>query len=190
MRGTTVASVTEQNDFSEKKRRKQLLHTLFDSYILINPTTHPHDPCATLHNNKNLRNTVADTYGAPPKNAQNRQRKQLLRAAFDRHVLIHTSTRSLNSFATLHSDSNLRNTATDTHRHLTEVQNSTTKSRRHALRTPCAAPRQPHSMSVGTSRSPEYVVPQNAPPPAAELSKICSPFVSSNSAIRLVCELA
>ena len=46
MRVTTVARVTEQNDFFRKyiRRRKQILRSLFDRYIIIHHTTHPNDP--------------------------------------------------------------------------------------------------------------------------------------------------
>ena len=37
------------------------------AYVLIHPTTHPHDPCATLIINNNQRNSEADSYVAPPK---------------------------------------------------------------------------------------------------------------------------
>ena len=53
----------------------QIRHTKIDEsrgsevysnrYVLIYPTTHPHDPCATLHINGNLRNAVAIVYKAP-----------------------------------------------------------------------------------------------------------------------------
>jgi len=66
MREMTVASVTEQNDFSDFFGRKQLLRTVFDRYIVIDPIICSHDSFATLHINKNLRNAVDDAYKAPP----------------------------------------------------------------------------------------------------------------------------
>ena len=69
MRVTTVASVTEQNKNKNPKiRGKQLLRTIFDRYSLIHPTTHPHDPIATLHINNNQQNAAADAYGSPSQN--------------------------------------------------------------------------------------------------------------------------
>ena len=38
------------------------------AYNLIYPKKHPHEPCATRNNNKNLRNAVADAYRPPPQN--------------------------------------------------------------------------------------------------------------------------
>ena len=61
MRVTTVASVTEQYN-----QRNQLLQSLFDRYIVIHPTTHPHDPSAALHINVNFKNAISDVYEAPP----------------------------------------------------------------------------------------------------------------------------
>ena len=60
MRVTTVASVTEQNVFSKKNRRKQLLRAPFDRYVIVHPTTRPHVPSITRHINKNQRNTLSD----------------------------------------------------------------------------------------------------------------------------------
>jgi len=66
MRITTVACVTEQNDFSEKNRRNQLLRTVFDRYNLIRPTIRHHDPSDTLHIINKQRNVTSDSYEAPP----------------------------------------------------------------------------------------------------------------------------
>ena len=76
MRVTTVASVTEQNN-NKNDRRKQLLRTVFDRYVLVHPTTHPHDPSTTLRTNNYSRNAVADAYGGPPQKTRlPRRRKQ------------------------------------------------------------------------------------------------------------------
>ena len=66
MRVTTVASVTEKNDFFQQNRRNQLLRTVFDSYVLFYPTVHPHNLSATLLINNKQRNAVSDAYEAPP----------------------------------------------------------------------------------------------------------------------------
>ena len=55
-----------QFSFDFGNRRIQLLRSLFDRYNLINPTIRPHDPFTTLYINKNLLNTAADEYRAPP----------------------------------------------------------------------------------------------------------------------------
>ena len=47
-------------------QRKQLLHAIFDRYVLIRPTIRSRDPFSTLNTNDNQRNAAADAYGAPP----------------------------------------------------------------------------------------------------------------------------
>ena len=48
----------------------QLLRTPFDSYVIIHLTTRPHNPCATLNNNKNLQEVAADVFRGPPPKQQ------------------------------------------------------------------------------------------------------------------------
>ena len=101
--------------FSGKNRRKQLLRTVFDRYVIINLSTHPHEHCATRHTNKNLRNAIADVYGAPPQNATS-QRKQLLHAVFDSYVLNHSTIRSHDRISTLHINNKHQNSLADAYR--------------------------------------------------------------------------
>jgi len=56
-------------------RQNLLLRTVFDRYIIIRTTTHPHDRSTTLNNSKNLRNSAAYTNGAP------KQKRDLLTKA-------------------------------------------------------------------------------------------------------------
>jgi len=121
MQVTTVASVVEKNKNPKIFRRKQLLRTVFDRYDLINPTTHPHDPCATPHNNKQQRNSTPDSYGAPPRIRETSQRKQLLHVIFDRYILISPTIRPRNLPSTLHSNGKYQHAAPDVYRPLPTI---------------------------------------------------------------------
>ena len=46
-------------------QHKQLLRTTFDRFVLIRPTIRSLNFYSTLHTSNNLRNIVADAYGAP-----------------------------------------------------------------------------------------------------------------------------
>ena len=80
MRLTTVASVTEQMIFFRESTKTASTNPIH-RYIVIHLTTHPHDPFATLHNNKNLRNAVADANGAAPQ-----KRDFLTKSATNRRI--------------------------------------------------------------------------------------------------------
>jgi len=99
-----------------KKLRKQLLRALFDRYVVIHPTIHPHVPCATFYNNSKQQKAAADAYGAPPQKRGLVQRKQLLHTSFYRHFLIHPTIRSHDPTSTIYIDNKRRNAVADAYR--------------------------------------------------------------------------
>ena len=114
MRVTTVASVTEKNKIIPNFLRKQLLRILFDRYVIIHHAIHPHDPCDKLNINTKQQNAAADAYGAPSRNDNLPQRKQLLHATFDRYVLIRSTIRSRDLISTLIINEKQQNIVSDT----------------------------------------------------------------------------
>ena len=110
---TTVACVTEQIK-NPRNRRKQLLRSVFDSCVIVNPTRRPHDPSATRHFNKNQRNSAADAYGAPSEENLPQQ-KELLHNAFDSYIIIRPTIRSHIPFSTLHINENHQHPIADTY---------------------------------------------------------------------------
>ena len=104
-----------ENKNHENLSSKELLRTVFDRYLLINPSTHPHDPSTTLHNNKNQRNAAADAYRAPPRK-QNSRHKQLLHAAFVRYVLNRPTILSRDPTSTLYTNDKQINAISNTYR--------------------------------------------------------------------------
>jgi len=109
---TTVVSVTEQNDFF--RINESSCYEVYSIDNDINPTAHPHDPCATLRINNKQQNVAADAYGAPSQNALPRQ-KRLLRTTFDRYVLIRPPIRSHDPIVTHHSNDKRQNIVPDTY---------------------------------------------------------------------------
>ena len=114
MRVTTVVCVTVQMIFFQKKSMKEAATNSIHRYVIIQTTIRPHDPFVIRHIDYKEQNTAADSYRAPSRIA-NSQRKQPLRATFDRYVVIRHTIHSHDPISTLHSNSKRRIATSDTY---------------------------------------------------------------------------